>query len=214
MTGGLGQRRRVLAATVRRHRALLAAGLTAAAVATALPVLAPTPPPMSLVLAAGRDLPTGTTLASGDLVPLSLPRAAVPDGALTAAAAVGQVLSGPVRRGEALTDARLLGAALVAGGPEVVAAPVRLADPATAALLHAGDRVDVLAAGTDAAAPAAAVSVATGLQVLAVPQADQPDGDGALVVLAATPATAARLAAAAVRSRLSVTVLSRQAQAR
>lgn len=212
MTGGrpLGPRLRAVAATVRRHRALLAAGLTAAAVATALPVLAPTPAATSRVLAAGRDLPTGATLTAGDLVPLSLPRAAVPDGALTtSAAAVGQVLAGPVRRGEALTDARLLGAALVTGGPGVVAAPVRLADPATAALLHAGDRVDVLAAGTDAAAPTSAVAVAAGLQVLAVPAADQPDGDGALVVLAATPATAARLAAAAVRSRLSVTVLSR-----
>lgn len=212
MTGttDLPARLRALSAAVRRHRALLAAGLTAAAVATALPVLAPTPAPTAVVLAAGHDLPSGATLAPADLVPLALPRAAVPDGALTASAtAVGQVLSGPVRRGEPLTDARLLGSSLVPAGPGVVAAPVRLADPATAVLLHAGDRVDVLAAGTDAAAPASATAVATGLQVLAVPAAGQADGDGALVVLAATPATAARLAAAAVRSRLSVTVLAR-----
>jgi pilus assembly protein CpaB len=208
----LPQGLRELSRAVRRHRALLAAGLTAAAVATALPVLAPTPPATTLVLTAGHDLSTGSALTTGDLVPVALPRALVPDGALTSDdLAVGRVLAGPVRRGEPLTDVRLLGSALVTGGPGVVAAPVRLADPATVALLHAGDRVDVLAAATDAtgAGAAAAVAVASGLQVLAVPAAGPSDADGALVVLAATPATAARLAAAAVRSRLSVTVLSR-----
>jgi hypothetical protein len=87
----------------------------------------------------------------------------------------------------------------------MVAAPVRLADPATAALLHAGDRVDVLATPTEAAGEAVARTIAADLRVLAVPAAD--DTDGALVVLAATPEVASRLAGAAVRSRLSVTVL-------
>ncbi|MDP9183416.1 MAG: RcpC/CpaB family pilus assembly protein, partial [Actinomycetota bacterium] len=87
-------------------------------------------------------------------------------------------------------------------------APVRLADTATVALLHAGDRVDVLAAPTSSeGAATSAVTVAAGVQVLAVPGGEDTDGQGGLVVLAATPATAARLAAAAVGSRLSVTVL-------
>jgi Flp pilus assembly protein CpaB len=88
----------------------------------------------------------------------------------------------------------------------LVAAPVRLADPATAGLLHAGDRVDVLAVRTNEP-QAVAATVASGLSVLAVPAPGESDPDGALVVLAATPETAARLAAAAVGSRLSITVL-------
>ena len=124
------------------------------------------------------------------------------------AAALGRVLAGPVRRGEALTDVRLLGAGLLIRGRGLVAVPVRLADSATAYLLHAGDRVDVLAVPTDSPRQSSAVTVAASLEVLAVPSPGQSDPDGALVILAATPATAARLAAAAVGSRLSITVLS------
>ena len=191
--------------TVSRYRALLAAGLAAGAVATALPVLAPTPLPGATVLAAARDLRPGTPLVAGDLVRLDLPRTAVPDGALVSTdAALGHLVTGPVRRGEPLTDVRLLGAGMLPSGRGLVASPVRLADPAEAALLHAGDRVDVLATASSGAAVAATV-VAAAVSVLAVPTTS--DGEGALVVLAASPAVAARLAAAAVASRLSVTVL-------
>lgn len=212
MSTDLRRMLRDLSRAVRRHRALLAAGLTAAAVATALPILAPTPAPTVTVVTALHDLAPGSALTAGDLLVVALPRALAPAGVLTSVGtAVGRVVAGPVRRGEPLTDVRLLGSALLTSGPGTVAVPVRLADPATAALLHAGDRVDVLAAATDATGPAAtsAVTVASGLMVLAVPDSGQADGDGALVVLAAPPAIAARLAAAAVRSRLSVTVLGR-----
>ena len=83
--------------------------------------------------------------------------------------------------------------------------PVRLADPASAALLRPGDRVDVLAAATTPEAPLLAAVVAPAAPVLAVPPAGT-DLEGALVVLAAPPSTAARLAATAVTSRLSVVV--------
>jgi Flp pilus assembly protein CpaB len=199
---------RDLSRAVRRHRALLAAGLTAAAVATALPILAPSPVPTVDVVTALHDLAPGSPLTAVDLASVALPQALAPAGVLTSiTTAVGRAVAGPVRRGELLTDVRLLGSALLAGGPGLVATPVRLADPGTAALLHAGDRVDVLAATTEATASGSAATVASGLQVLAVPSAGQHDGDGALVVLAARPLVAARLAAAAVRSRLSVTVL-------
>ena len=211
MTGDPRRALRELSRAIRRHRALLAAGLTAAAVATALPTLAPTPPPTVPVVAALHDLAAGSPLTAGDLTSVALPSALVPAGVLTSVTtAVGRIVAGPVRRGEPLTDVRLLGSGLLIG-PGLVAAPVRLADPATAALLSAGDRVDVLAAPTEATGPvpSVAVTVGTGLAVLAVPAAGQAGGEGALVVLAATPAVAARLAAAAVRSRLSVTVLGR-----
>lgn len=198
---------RELSRTVRRHRGLLSAGLVAAAVAVALPTLAPTPAPTVQLIAATHDLVPGSPLTAGDLALAVWPRALAPSGALTSMdAVVGRVLAGPVRAGEAITDLRLVGSGLLVRGRGLVAAPVRLADPATAGLLHSGDRVDVLAVRTDQPG-AEAVTVASGLEVLAVPAAGESDPDGALVVLAATPATAARLAAAAVGSRLSVTVL-------
>ena len=94
-----------------------------------------------------------------------VPRGVVPD----ARPLVGRVLAGAVRAGEPLTDARLVGPGLTALlPPDLVAAPVRLADLAVAALVRTGDRVDVLAALPDAAR---AEVVAGGALVLAAPRA-------------------------------------------
>lgn len=189
---------------VSRHRALLAAGLAAAAVASGLSVVAPTAPPTVTVLTAARDLAAGQPLGPDDLVTAALPGELVPDGALVEpAAAVGRVVAGPVRRGEALTDVRLLGAGLLPPGDDV-AVPVRLAEPATGALVRAGDVVDVLSASPEGGA--AAALVATALPVLSVPDLSDAAGEGALLVVAASRSAAARLAAAAVTGRLSVVV--------
>jgi len=200
--GGLGPRelRRALA----RHRLLLSCGLAAAAVAVAISAIAPPPAATSPVLVAARDLAGGAEITGDDLATIALPAALVPDGALTAPeAAIGRVAVGPVRAGEALTDVRLLGAGLLPAGPEV-AAPVRVAEPATAALVRAGDVVDVLSAAPDGSA--AAATVAARVRVLSVPQAAGDPGEGALLVVAAGRSTAGRLAAAAVTGRLSVVV--------
>lgn len=187
-----------------RHRALLAAGLAAASVAAGLSAVVPSPPTTVPVLTAAADLPAGRVLSAHDLAVAAVPPALVPDGALVDAAALaGRLLAGPVRRGEPLTDVRLLGPALLPPGSDV-AVPVRLAEPATAALVSAGDVVDVLSAAPDGGA--AADVVATGLDVLAVPDLADAAGEGALVVVAASRATAARLAAAAVTGRLSLMV--------
>lgn len=244
---------RELSRATSRHRALLAGGLAAAAVSTALPSLVPSAPPGRRVLTFARDLAAGTSLRPTDLAPVTVPPALVPAGAIrTADEALGRLLAGPVRRGEALTDVRLLGASLLAAGGVrgLVATPVRLADSASASLLHPGDHVDVLAAATtdptaggatgttgaaagdparpepaDGSASAggssaggspaggasaggspAATVVASHALLLAVP-GPVGDADGALIVVAVPPPIAARLAAAAVTSRLSVTVL-------
>jgi pilus assembly protein CpaB len=200
---------RDLRRAVRSHRRLLAALCTAAAVAAGLTVVAPAPPASTTVLSAARDLTAGHALALDDLSPLELPPSAVPAGALRPGAAVlGRIVAGPVRRGEPLTDVRLVGAALLARLPDsgLVAVPVRIADPGAVALLRAGDRVDVLAAAEGQ--PAAAVVAADAL-VVTVPAEDGSAGPldgGALVVLATTPETARRVAQAAVSARLSVTV--------
>ena len=197
---GLADLRRAVA----RRRSLLAAGLAAAAVAAGLSAVAPTTDPGVVVLTAARDLVAGAPLGADDLVTTSLPPAAVPSGALAdPAAALGRLVAGPVRQGEPITDVRLVGAALVTGD-RVVAVPVRVAEPATAALVRAGDRVDVLSASPEGGQAAAVV--ATGLAVLAVPALGDAAGEGALLVLSADRPTAARLAAAAVTGRLSVVV--------
>lgn len=213
------------------HRRLLAAGLTAAAVAMAVGAMSPTASPTVAVLAAARELPGGLPLSESDVRSIAVPPEVVPNGALRPGDdVVGRLLAAPARRGELLTDARLLGPGLLAGYPEgLVAAPVRIADSGAVSLLRAGDRIDVLAAdpspystaadpayaeGDGAGAsggPAAARVVAPAVRVLTVPRA--PDGgpldgggfvDGALVVLAVTPAVAAELARAEVSARLSV----------
>lgn len=145
MNEGFGQRRRLLAALF-------------AALGTGLAILAVQPPaPQTVRIAvAARDLAAGAALRPGDVRIIGLPPAARPDGALRNPP-VGRVLSGAVRRGEALTDARVLGPGLLDEQPPgTVAAPVRVADSAAARLLHPGDRVDVLAAtpsGADADLP-------------------------------------------------------------
>jgi len=196
------------------HRRLVTALLAGIAVAAGLSAVAPPHVPTVRVWTATRDLTGASPLQAADVRLRPLRRIDVPAGALPAGAAVlGRLLAGPVRRGEPLTDVRLLGPSLLGalGRRGLVAIPVRVADgPAAAALLRTGDVVDVLgtmAAPEESALPSSA-PVATGMRVLAVPIRDgTSDGDGGgLVVVAATSQQAAALAAAAGVERLSVVV--------
>lgn len=204
MTPEARDRGRAALLLLSRRRRPVAAALVVLAVATALPVLAPADPAGVAVLTAARDLAPGAVLEARDLTSTTLPPDAVPEGLLPRAGLEGRVLAGAVRRGEALTDARVVGPGLLDGADDdVVASPLRLADPAAALLLRSGDLVDVLAASTHEGGPAYAEVVAASARVVAVPQADS-DAEGALVVVAVPARTASRLAASAVTSRLSV----------
>ncbi len=93
--------------------------------------------------------------------------------------------------------------------PEVVSAPVRIADAATVRLLRPGDRVDVIASAnsqiTGGGSPARVV--AAGVRVAEVPDPGRTSADdGALVVLSVPRPTATQLAGAASTSRLVVTL--------
>lgn len=196
-------------AAVGGARRLLSAALVAVAAIATLHVLRPAPPPESTVWVAARDLTGGAPLTRDDVRPVLLPVAAVPAGALRSAGdVVGRLLAAPVRRGEPLTDVRLLGDALLSSLPDpgLVAVPVRVADgQAAVALVHPGDVVDVLAANDPDAGAADSVIVARGVQVLSVPGKDPAAGDGAgLVVVAVDRAQASALARASVSSRLSL----------
>lgn len=155
------------------------------------------------MVTAARDLPAGSVLTEHDLALTAFAPGSVPEGTLTAAAATGRTTTGPVRRGEPLTDARLLHGSLLEGYPGAVAAPVRIADPGSVSLLRIGDRVDVVAA--DPQGRREAELVAAGAPVVALPRAEESMlASGGLVVLAVTETTALRLAGAAVSGQLSV----------
>jgi len=210
----------VLAGLARSARWLTARRIISALLAAGALVLAATPPgpqpimvteqPQTAVLVATRDLVAGLVIGADDLGSARRTIAELPDGALESDAEVlGRVLTGAVRRGEVITDRRLLGPGLSAGlGTGMVASPVRLVDLEVAALLRPGDRVDILAAGEDSSA---ADVVAAGVLVLAVPLAETDDSRPAaplgLVVVAVGQDTAAHLAAAAASNILTATLL-------
>ena len=135
-----------LARTLRRALAVvLLAG------AGALAVLPERPPDPGIpVLVFTRDLPIGSSLAAGDVALVRDP--APPDGAVAdPSSVVGRTLAGAVRRGEVVTDVRLVAAAGPSAGPGRAAVPVRPADPAIVDLLEPGMRVAVLTVGEDGA---------------------------------------------------------------
>jgi Flp pilus assembly protein CpaB len=152
-------------------------------------------------LVAARDLAPGA-IRPGDLraVRLSHP----PDGAVRSGA-VGRVLAAPMRRGEPLTDARLLHSLSLPAG--TVATPVRIADSDVAALLSPGSAIGVIAAREGQPAEL----IADPVTVVTVPDTEHRD-HGALLVLAATPAQAAHLAAAQAGGHLSITIHPGQGQ--
>lgn len=191
-------------AALSRHRRLLAALFAAAAAAFALAATRPHTGGVRVPVAA-RDLAGGAVLGPRDVTVRLFPARVAPAGLVRRA--TGRTLSGPVRRGEPLTDARLRsGGLLDSPDPAAVATPVRLADAAVARLLHVGDRVDVLAARGEGPLPAR--TVASAVPVIAVPRPGPDTDEGALIVVRTDREQAATLARASVDSRLSITVLS------
>jgi Flp pilus assembly protein CpaB len=183
-----------------RRRRLIAAALAALAVIAAYLATRPAAPPTT-VLVATRDLAAGP-LTSSDLHPIPLNHP--PDGAVrTTAAAAGRYLTSPMRRGEPLTDARLLHSYRLP--PGMVATPVRISDPEAAGLLSPGSAINILAAWEESQ-PARTIAEEVTVITIPSPATDRSDSHGKLVVLATTPTQAAQLAAAQAHARLSITI--------
>lgn len=151
------------------------------------------------VVVAAHDLTPGMKLGAADVVLESRSATMVPDGAhADMGDVVGATLAGPARRGEALTDVRLLGPRLAesAAGPNARIVPLRLDDPALLDLVRPGDVVDVLTAGAETTAKPSVV--ARNAVVVVVSEKPTGPGSGAdRVVLVALPAQAANEVAAA-----------------
>ncbi|BBZ12381.1 SAF domain-containing protein [Mycobacterium branderi] len=160
------------------------------------------------VVVAAHDLGPGTQLTPDDVRLENRLTPTLPDGSQSDLdVVVGSTLAGPARRGEVLTDVRLLGRRLAesAAGPDARIVPVHLADAALADLVRAGDVVDVVAA-PEADAHAAPRVVATNAVVVLVSAKQKTQADDR-VVLVALPATAANaLAGAALVQSVTLTL--------
>jgi Flp pilus assembly protein CpaB len=144
------------------------------------------------IVVAARDLSPGIELTTADVKLEKRLAATVPDGAAaTVDKVVGSTLAGPARRGEVLTDVRLLGPRLaqLAAGSDARIVPLHLSDTALLDLVRPGDVVDVLAAADDDLDPRV---VATDAVVVLVSEKQKGAGAaGDRVVLVALPAHAA-----------------------
>ncbi|MGN6474031.1 MAG: SAF domain-containing protein [Mycobacteriales bacterium] len=193
-----------------RNRRLAAALLAAVALVMAVNALRPAGAPTTDVWVAAHDLSGGEPLHRGDLAQERLPRVDLPAGAMVGPTApVGVMLAAPVRRGEPLTDVRVLSPYLLAAAasPRDLAVPVRVTDgPAALALVRPGEVVSVMAAGDPGVGSVApAHTVVAALRVLAVPGHTTDEGL-AIVVVAATPRQATKLASIPAADRISVAV--------
>ncbi|MGA3252888.1 MAG: SAF domain-containing protein [Mycobacterium sp.] len=154
------------------------------------------------VVVAARDLAPGAALTPDDVRIERRSATTVPDGSqANLSTVVGSTLASPTRRGEVLTDVRLLGSRLAesTAGPGARIVPLHLADSALIDLVRVGDVVDVLAApGTDSRADTQAATKVVATDAVVVLVSAKPkvqDADSDRVVLVALPARVANMVA-------------------
>jgi pilus assembly protein CpaB len=204
--------RRRLMPWLSRNRRLGIAFLLCIAAGITVHQLTPPPADTATTLAAARDLPAGTPLAEADLAPVKIPPQLVSAGSITdPREATGKQLAAPLRKGQLLTDSQLLGPGLLAGAPPGSAAvPLRMADPSSIQLVSPGQLVNVVltgANGYDQNSPSQVL--ASSVPVLWTSGQGGKTGqwlgtgetDG-LIVVAAAPEQAARLAGASTQGKL------------
>lgn len=204
-----GVRRTILA-----HRRLVAAVCAALAVACALSALRPPDPPTRPVVVAARDLTSGTTLSGDDVEIRHVPA----DDSTTHAydrvdRVIGEAVGAPVRRGETITDMRLLSSDLLAGYPDGSSlATVRVTDPQSLWGVEVGTYVSVV--GVDVEHGGRGTVLAEHAQVVAMPEAeDDPTTGmtaGAALVVNVPSDEAVALTDAASRMQLGVVVSDQQ----
>ncbi|MBA0048931.1 SAF domain-containing protein [Mycobacterium sp. NPDC050853] len=199
-------------------RTALARRITAAILVLFAAVLAFRPDPAndrSDVVVAAHDLPPGTILAGDDVKLEKRSASTLPDGARTeAGSVVGATLAGPVRRGEMLTDLRVLGPRLAesAAGKDARIVPVPLADATVLDMIRTGDIVDILTVadrgpGTSSDSPPEPTVLATGAVVVLVSPKPATKGVGTqrAVMVALPPQQANRVAAIALVQAVTLT---------
>lgn len=204
--------RRRLRGWLNRNRRLIAALLFCIPAGLTVQQLTPAPADTVAAFAAAADLPAGKTLEPGDVSRISVPPGLVPAGSPGSETAFqGKQLAAPLRQGQLLTDAQILGPGLLAGSPPGSAAvPLRMADPASIQLISPGQLVNVvLTGGNGNEQPGEGQILAEAVPVLwtsahggkAGPWPATAETDG-LVVVAAAADQARRLAGASTQGKL------------
>ncbi|MET1085988.1 MAG: RcpC/CpaB family pilus assembly protein [Arthrobacter sp.] len=201
-----------LAALLGRNRRFAVALLLCVAAAVTVHQLTPAPVYTVTALAAARDLSAGSAVTASDLARVQVPPGMLAPGFLDQESDfAGKQLAAPLRRGQLLTDAQLLGPGLLVGTPPGSAAvPLRMADPSSIQLVSPGQLVNVVltaANGFDQQAPSEVL--ATAVPVLWTSGKGGQSGqwlgtaetDG-LIVVAASAEKAARLAGASTQGKL------------
>ncbi len=169
------------------------------------------------IVVAARDLAPGVELTAADLTVENRLAESIPDGSQSELGAVtGARLAGPMRRGEAITDVRLLGPRLAesAAGPDARIVPLHLADGALVDLIRPGDVVDVLAADMPGGSPTSGVNsprpqLLAGHAVVVLvsekPNGPGADGDNRVVLVALPSHTAIEVAGATLTRAVTLT---------
>lgn len=212
-THARGNRARLLIfAEVLRHRRLIVALLLC--VAAGMTVQQLTPPPLNRisVVVAARDLPAGTSLSQGDFISMGVPQDMAISGAIEDPVSLaGRQLASPLAKGQIPTEANLLGPGLLTGAPSGSAAvPLRMADPSSIQLLSPGQLVNVVLTSAGSydesrrnqtlAGPVPVLWI-PGQGGKAGPWLGTSDTEG-LVVVAADPQQAEKLAGASTQGKL------------
>jgi Flp pilus assembly protein CpaB len=184
-------------------RTLLARRIAAAGLVVLAGVAALRPDPdgeRAPVLVAAHDLSPGAALSADDLRLEKRLIPTIPDGAQSEIdTVVGSTLAGPARRGEVLTDVRLLGRRLAesAAGPGARIVPVHPVDSALTDLVRPGDVVDVVAASQTSPPSAPRVIATDAIVVLVSAKQKAQAATNDRVVLVALPAASANAVAGA-----------------
>ena len=197
-------------------RTLLARRVAAAGLVVLAGVAALRPDPdgeRTQVVVAAHDLSPGAALTADDLRIEKRLVPTIPDGAQSDIdTVVGSTLAGPARRGEVLTDVRLLGRRLAesAAGPDARIVPVHPVDGALVDLVRPGDVVDVVAAsetGSPSAPKVPSVIARDAIVVLvSAKQKAQAATNDRVVLLALPAASANTLAGAALTQTVTLTL--------
>lgn len=211
---GSSERRRPsrLQGWLNRNRRLAVALLLCAAAGITVHQLTPAPAHTLPALAAARDLPAGATLGGSDLAAVDVPPFLLAAGTFTDAAQLsGQQLAAPLRKGQLLSEAQLVGPGLLTGSPPGSAAvPLRMADPSSIQLVSPGQLVDIVltgGAGFEQQSPSKVLAKAVPVLWTSAREGQggqwlsAGDSDG-LMVVAATPAQASALAGASTQGKL------------
>lgn len=161
------------------------------------------------VAVAARDLAPGTALTAEDVRLESRSASTLPDGAQSdVGAIVGATLAGPMRRGEVLTDVRVIGSRLadLAVGPDARIVPLSLGDAALLDVIRAGDVVDVLTTHDEEAKSATPRLIASDAVVVLVSQKPKGAGQDRVALVALPARSAHEVAAASLTQAVTLTI--------